>query len=191
MGYDGGMFQAARRGETIMQNSASILMYLRPTRLVFVRGIGPYEKTIQKTWDRLFVWLNANGLQTPVGRGYGLAQDNPAEVGAKNCRYDACVVLNPEMEQRASSDVGFAMLPGGPYACRRISGNYDHVRTLVANVHSELLPFPGLTLDQARPVVSIYMDNPNRQAESDLRADICMPVMAAEDVANSRAFGTA
>jgi AraC family transcriptional regulator len=164
-----------------MQNPHSVLVYLRPTRLIYVRETGPYAVTIPKAWERLLSWLSSNGLYAPIGRGYGLAHDNPLEAGATNCRYDACVELMPELEDRALRDLGVTTLAGGAYACRRLFGSYDKMRSVVANVHSEFVELPGLTLDSNRPVVSIYVDNPDRHAENELRADICVPIAVATD----------
>jgi AraC family transcriptional regulator len=164
----------------------SVLVYLRPTRLIYVRETGAYEKTIPKAWERLKAWLGGNGLYAPIGRGYGLALDDPAKVGEQNCRYDACVEIAPELEERALRDIGVLTLPGGVYACRRLSGDYDGVRTVVANVHSEFEPLPYLAFDTSRPVVSVYIDNPERNVESALRADICVPVTVVGDVEQSK-----
>ena len=41
------------------------------------------------------------------------------------------------------------------------------------------------------PVVSIYIDNPNRFAENELRADICVPVMVVGDIERSTETATA
>jgi AraC family transcriptional regulator len=162
-----------------MQNPHSVLVYLRPTRLIYVRETGPYAVTIPKAWERLLSWLSNNGLYAPIGRGYGLAHDSPSEAGAPNCRYDACVEVMPELEDRALRDLGVTTLPGGAYACRRLSGSYDKMRSIVANVYSEFVALPGLTFDGNRPVVSIYIDNPKRHAEDELRADICVPITVA------------
>ena len=50
-------------------------VYLRPSRLVYVRASGPYQQTIPQAWERLMGWLEKNGLHSPVGRGYGLMRD--------------------------------------------------------------------------------------------------------------------
>ncbi len=164
-----------------MQNPHSVLLYLRPARLVYVRETGPYERTIPRAWDRLLGWLDDRGLYKTLGRGYGLARDNPADVGSAHCRYDACIEISAEFEDRAIRDLGLATLPGGAYACRRFSGSYDRIRSVVSNVYAEFQPLPGLGTDEGRPVVTIYVDNPNYYKESDLRADVCMPVTAIDD----------
>ncbi|HVZ06150.1 GyrI-like domain-containing protein [Hyphomicrobium sp.] len=165
-----------------MNNPHSVLVYLRPTRLIYVRETGPYTDIIPKAWAKLFAWLNDNGLYASLGRGYGLARDNPLEVGLENCRYDACVEVRPELEDKALRELGVATLPGGAYACRRLTGSYDRMRSLVANVYSEFAPPAGLCFDENRPVVSIYVDNPNRYRDVDLRSDICVPIVAADEV---------
>jgi AraC family transcriptional regulator len=165
-----------------MQNSHSVLLYLRPAKLIYVRETGPYERTIPRAWDRLLNWLDDRGLYKTLGRGYGLARDNPKDVGFNSCRYDACIEVTSELEDRAICEVGLATLPGGAYACRRLTGDYDQIRSVVSTVYSEFEPVPGLRMDESRPVVTIYVDNPNTYKESDLRADICMPVTALDDV---------
>lgn len=164
-----------------MQNPHSVLVYLRPTRLIYVRETGPYAVTIPRAWERLLSWLSNNGLYAPIGRGYGLAHDNPLNGNAANCRYDACVEVMPELEDRALRDLGVTTLAGGAYACRRLFGSYDKMRSTVANVHSEFVALPGLALDSNRPVVSVYVDNPKRHSENELRADICVPITVTAD----------
>jgi AraC family transcriptional regulator len=169
-----------------MDNPHSVLIYLRPMRLVCVREMGRYEETIPKAWDKLFSWLDANGWHASFGRGYGLARDNPMEIGPHNCRYDACVELRPEFESRALRELGVTTLPGGAYACRRLSGNYDLVRSEVADVYSSFIPLPGLSFDENRPIISIYFDNPDHMQSRDLRADICVPVSARDEALSPR-----
>lgn len=164
-----------------MDNPHSILLYLRPTRLIYVRARGCYADVIPKAWDHLFQLLDDAGLYASLGRGYGLAHDNPLQVDPHNCRYDACVEVRSGIEERSLSAFGTTTLPGGVYACRRLSGSYDQMRCTVENIFSQYRPLPGLCLDQNRPVVSIYVDNPNYYADSDLRSDICVPVIADEE----------
>lgn len=167
-----------------MDNPHSVLIYLRPTRLLYVRETGPYDQSIPLAWEKLFGWLDKNGLCASLGRGFGLARDNPRSVGHGKCRYDACVEVRAGLEGRALRELGVTTLPGGAYACRRLSGTYDRMRSIVANVYSEFEPLPGLCFDERRPVVSIYVDNPNRYFDCDLRADVCVPIVADEDAGN-------
>lgn len=177
--YLGGLREAG----VAMDNPHSILLYLRPTRLIYVRERGLYNDAIPKAWDRLFQLLDDTGLYASLGRGYGMAHDNPLHIDPKNCRYDACVEIRSGLEERSLREFGTTTLPGGPYACRRLSGSYDQMRSTVENVYTRFKPFPGLCFDQNRPVVSIYMDNPNAYADKDLRSDICVPISTVEEAA--------
>jgi len=164
-----------------MYNPHSILLYLRPTRLIYVRETGCYSDVIPKAWNRLFQLLEDTGLYASLGRGYGMAHDNPLHVDPQNCRYDACVEIRSGLNKSSLRDFGTTTLPAGAYACRRLWGSYDQMRSTVENVYTRFRPFPGLCFDQNRPVISIYMDNPNTYANKDLRSDICVPVRTVED----------
>jgi AraC family transcriptional regulator len=158
------------------------LVYLRPTRLAYVRVTGAYERSIPEAWERLLTWVEKNGLNSPVGRGYGLTRDNPARVGAENCRYDACVQVSPMFEERAMRELGVFTLPPGPYTRMRQAGGYEPIRAMMPTLHSSFEAPPELRLDDRRPIVTIYLDDPRRYHDSDLRADVCVPVAAVRAV---------
>lgn len=154
------------------------LLYLRPARLTFVRMTGPYETTIPAAWEKMFAWLEKHGCNSSFGRGYGLARDNPNTVGADNCRYDACVELEPIFEERAIRELGAQTLPGGSYMRERKVADYHTLCKDVATLHSVFEAPPGLILDDKRPLVTVYLDDPRRVSKSELRSDFCIPVKA-------------
>ncbi len=162
-----------------MQNPHSVLLYLRPAPIGLCAGNRTLRAYYSASLGPAFeLARRQRPLQRRSDADYGLARDNPTDVGPTNCRYDACIEVSAEFEDRAIRDLGLATLPGGAYACSRLTGGYDRIRSVVSNVYSEFQPFPGLGIDEGRPVVTIYVDNPNYYKESDLRADICMPVTA-------------
>ena len=152
------------------------MVYLRPFSVVYVRTTGDYASSIPQAWGRLFDWLNNNGLNSPFGRGYGLARDNPAIVGADHCRYDACIEINPFLETRALRDLAVQTLPGGSYVRQRHHGDYDRLKNLMASFHQSFVVPQGLRLDDKRPLVTIFLDDPQRLPPAELRANICAPV---------------
>lgn len=160
------------------------LVYLRPFRMVYVRVCGPYRDLIPAAWDKMLDWLDVNGLRSPVGRGYGLVRDNPNVVAADACRYDACVDLDPFFEERAARELAVQTLPGGSYVRSRKKGDYANLTRLMLSVHKSFETAPGLRLDDRRPIVTIFLDDPSRIDIDDLRADVCVPVSA--KVARSR-----
>ena len=158
-----------------MQNG---LVYLRPSRLIYIRATGPYETSIQKAWGEMFSWIDRNGFGSVLGRGVGMARDNPSIVPADRCRYDACIEAKPQYEDRAMRELGILTLPGGPYVRQRKSGGYDAIRLLVTQMHATFQAPNGLRLDDNRPLVTFYLDDPRRIDLEDLRADVCIPVTA-------------
>lgn len=154
------------------------LVYLRPSRIAFVRATGPYETSIPDAWAQLNDWINRNGYGGLVHRGYGMCRDNPMRVDPATCRYDACIELLPQFDERAARELNVATLPGGSYARRRYSGPYAALRAELAGIHASFEPSAGLKLDDRRPLVAIYLENPSRVEAQDLRADICIPVVA-------------
>jgi DNA gyrase inhibitor GyrI len=161
------------------------LVYLRPARMTYIRVTGPYEKSIPEAWARMLEWVDRHGLSSPIGRGYGLARDNPERVGAQHCRYDACVMVTPLFEERASRELGLITLPAGPYARLRRAGGYDQIPSVVAGLHTGFESPPDLRLDDRRPIVTIYLEDPRRFDPVDLRADVCVPVSAAGAIRDS------
>jgi AraC family transcriptional regulator len=123
-------------------------------------------------------WLDTNGLRSPVGRGYGLARDNPSAVAPEACRYDACVDLDPLFEERAGRELGIQTLPGGPYVRSRKKGDYADVTRFIMTLHNTFQPHPGLRLDDKRPIVTIFLEDPRGVEIEELRSDVCVPVSA-------------
>lgn len=158
---------------------SSGLVYLRPTRLVYLRLVGPYSSTIPEAWSKLFAWHGKCASGAAAGRAYGLARDNPARVGADNCRYDACIEATPLIEERALRELGLIMLPGGSYARTRHVASYESLRAGLADMHKSFAVPRDLKLDDRRPIVTIYLDDPRRADDAKLRADVCVPVSAA------------
>ena len=153
------------------------VVYLRPWRIAYVRKTGPYESTIPAAWDHMLGWLEKHGLHSPIGRGFGLMRDCPSLVAPDQCRYDACIDLNPFFEERAIRELGVQTLPGGSYVRTRHFGSYDELRPELPRMYETFQTPAGLQIDQRRPLVTIYLDDPRQHGAEDLRADICVPVI--------------
>ncbi|MGE0054175.1 MAG: GyrI-like domain-containing protein [Hyphomicrobium sp.] len=152
------------------------LVYLRPWRLAYVRQVGPYEETIPAAWDMMLGWLEKNGLHTPISRGFGLMRDSAKVVGVDKCRYDACVDLDPLFEERAMRELGVQTLPGGSYLRSRNVGSHDDLHMTLHGIHDAFEAPSGLNIDERRPLVTIYLDDPRQMGQGDVRADVCVPV---------------
>lgn len=152
------------------------LVYLKPVPVVFFRAQGPYASSVGEAWARMFDWLDANGIRNATRVGYGLARDNPREVGHDKCRYDACVEVPSELDSKALEQVMTQRLSGGAYARQRHTGDYEKIREAIATIRDTWVSSSGLVIDSRRPLVTIYLRDPAFTTPENLKADICVPV---------------
>lgn len=152
------------------------LIYLSSTNLASVELVGPYCDTVPRAWGQLFDWLTRSQNHEKPGRGYGLAFDDPRAVPAAACRYMAGVVIPAGWKACDKNIVNQYRFSGGAYAWRQHRGDYGHMGGVVSSVREDWLPANGLMLDAARPVVTIYYDDPRLVPGEHQFADICVPV---------------
>lgn len=157
---------------------SSRFVYLRPTRLVFVRQLGAYETSVVAAWERLYSWMRQRGLQADGGSFYGLVRDNPAKVPAGKCRYDACIELPLNLDTAAMAEIQVQRLPAGAYSRHKYVGRYDNIAATTLPICNEQIPALGLRVAEERPMVVIYMADPLRRDADQLKAEICVPVSA-------------
>lgn len=151
------------------------MVYLRPSRMIYARATGAYASSAPAAWDQLTAWLEKAGVPGTLGRCFGLARDNPMTTSAGKCRYDACVDLDPFFEERALRELGLLTLPGGSYIRQRKCGLYEDIATSFEGVYAGFEAPEGMKLDDKRPMVMIYLDDPRHLKRGVLRADLCVP----------------
>ena len=159
------------------------MVYLRPVQVVYFRVTGPYATSSEKAWGEMFGWLDRHGLRQQTGRGYGLQRDNPRQVGHDACRYDACVEVPDSIDVSTLESVLMQKLPGGAYARQRHVGSYDEVRHVIVGLRDHWMSSNNLVVDARRPLVTIYLSNPDITDKLQLKADVCLPVTAMDRTA--------
>ena len=158
-------------------------VHLRPQRLVYVRMTGPYETSVPKAWSKLLGWVERAGMASLVASWYGLARDNPYQVAHDQCRYDACVPVDPMFEDRALRELGLTTLPGGPHERHKHIGGYADVIARLGAFYSTHAPQNGLQFDLRRPIVTVYFSDPRQTDEAKPRADLCVPLQSVKAAA--------
>lgn len=156
----------------------SNLVYLRPLRVAYIRSVGPYAQSSAQAWSKMFDWLSNNGLHVFPGCGYGLLLDNQLVTKADECRYDACVEISSMPESRAEGSLQTRKLPGGAYIRDRHIGCYTKMGEKILSVRQDWSQDSGLVIDEKRPLVQIFLDDPRRGDSGQLRSDVCVPVIA-------------
>lgn len=162
-------------------------VYLRPLNVAVVRAKGPYGESAAAAWKTMFDWLYESGVINSVGTGYGLLLDDPRAVASEQCRYEACIELAEEYRARIPEVFTVRRLPGGAYARTRHIGGVKGLSHAISKLRNEWMPTQGLMIDPRRPVIEIYLDNPNDVPLDKQRVDICMPVTAVDQIDQSAA----
>jgi DNA gyrase inhibitor GyrI len=80
----------------------SEIKHFAKRRVAYVSEIGPWPKSIQSGFGRLFAWAGANNVQ-PIGPTLGIYYDDPAKVPADKLRSDLCMPVAENVV--ASGDV--------------------------------------------------------------------------------------
>jgi AraC family transcriptional regulator len=153
-------------------------VYLRPLNVAYVRVNGPYAEAAAQAWARMFLWLHDSGMIREVGTGYGLLLDDPRTTDAPKCRYDACVELITDYGSKLPEDFGIRRLPGGAYARNRHRTGNVGLGKIISALRDDWAPARGLMPDVRRPVIEIYLDNPEIVGADKCRVDVCLPVIA-------------
>jgi AraC family transcriptional regulator len=167
--------------------------YIRPLTVVYARGTGPYEASCREAWQRMNGWLDRRQARSRVKQGYGYFRDNPRLTAPELLRYDACVPVTFGLDPEPETGIGRQTLPGGAYAVHTHVGSYAEIGELFSQLHREVVPKRGLSLDYDRPFVTIYLNDPSITREMHRRTELCVPVLPVrmplssndDDVANA------
>lgn len=149
------------------------LATLPPTRIAYLRHIGPYGPSVEAFWQQQFLpWLHANELAGRVC--YGIGHDDPGITAPENCRYDAGVEI--AADTTPPGPAGVALLPGGRYALAAYRGTGAGIGRTWSEFMRDWLPNSGLQID-SRPFFERYPVNPDyNPATGEFSCQLCIPV---------------
>ena len=146
---------------------------LPAVRVAYLRYKGPFGPALGEFWKEVFApWQKAFRLQGRVN--YGVAQDDPATTPPDQCRYDACVEVDPDY--KIVEPAKEAMLAGGRYAVAQFHGTGDQIPAAWNELYSQWLPASGLKMD-ARPCLERYAaDFAVDPVTGAFNCELCIPV---------------
>ncbi len=143
-----------------------------PTRVVFVRHVGPYDQ-VGAAWQRLFAWAGRRGLLGPSTEMLGVVHDDPEITPPDRLRYDAALVAGERV--RPEGEVGMQELPACEYAVASHHGPYQTLYLTYARLCGQWLPTSGREARTA-PGLEIYRNSPYTSRPDDLVTDIFIPL---------------
>lgn len=101
----------------------------------------------------------------------GIAQDNPMNTKAEDCRYDACLVINNSLNEIDES-ISNGKISGGKYAVFTIEHTPEGVSRAWSKVFLELNN-KGIRVDYSRPIIERYQN----KMVMNKKCEICLPVV--------------
>ena len=144
-----------------------------PTRVAYMRHIGPYGEPVSRFWQQQVApWMATDGL---MGRArYGISHDDPSVTDPSQCRYDACVEVDDGFVPSGSALT--TTLPGGRYGVMHFKGTGAEIFVAWRRLLGEWLPSSRLQLDM-RPCFEHYPVGSTWDATTGVfDCDICIPV---------------
>jgi AraC family transcriptional regulator len=135
-------------------------------RVAFVRHIGPYDE-VGAAWEKLMGFAVSRNLMKNAF--FGLSYDDPDITDANKLRYDACVVVDADIDP--SGEIGIQTVAGGTYAKFRHVGPYQQFSTTYAAFFEQWLPDSGYEVTMI-PCVEQYLNDPRSTPEHALETDV-------------------
>jgi AraC family transcriptional regulator len=172
-------YRSGRRGECAAPGNegagdipAPEIRDLPPTRLVFLRHVGPYNE-VGATWGKLMMWAGMRGLLGPGMKMIGIVHDDPEVTPPEKVRYDAAVLVTRPVEPQG--DFGVMDLPAGVYAVFTHHGSYNGLSKTYRAIYGGWLPKSGRQLRDT-PAFEEYVNSPRDTRPEDLITKIHIPV---------------
>ncbi len=141
--------------------------------VAYARSFGDYYGPgLYQAWYRLMAWAFARGLAREDAVFLGVAHDDPEVTPPERCRYDACLVVGPQV--RAEADIGIAELPSGPCAMWNTEKRAEQIAAGWDEFFCGWLPDSGFEPD-SRPIVELYASG-LQTPEGKYQLAYCIPV---------------
>jgi AraC family transcriptional regulator len=120
----------------------------------YIRHQG-YNRSMKKTWQKLYTWVLNNGLENY--QQIGLYHDNPSITPHDDCQYIACIATDEEDKILDDRMPSFTIAEG-TYAKFDLKGVYGDVLKLIRWVYHEWLPMSELETS-TKPSYALHRKN--------------------------------
>jgi AraC family transcriptional regulator len=180
---DGTALRDFRTTRTGGQSMKVKVEHREPTRVAFMRHVGPYGE-VGATWDEFLPWLGKEGLLDGETLFIGICHDDPEVTPPDKIRYDACVTVDEDFQP--SGDIGVQVIPGGEYAVATHFGPYQKLGQTYNKLLGQWLPRSGRELGPT-PCFEVYLNDPQGTEAEDLITDIYAPLQSKSGIRNPKA----
>ena len=126
-------------------------------QVVFLSSPKGYElETIFATWDKLIHWANTQGIDDDKQTRFGICYDNPSITPEDKCRYEAAIVVSPEIDVREPYRT--SVVPAGHYAIAYFKDDAEKINAFITELCSTWFPDSGYEPDDY-PLIFNYLND--------------------------------
>jgi AraC family transcriptional regulator len=157
-----------------------------PFRVAYVRHVGPYAgdtALFASLFQRLGAWAGPRGLIGPETRWLSVFHDNPETVAPAQQRLSVCCSAPPGVT--GEGEVETMEIPGGDYAKAHFEIDAADYGPAWDRAYAEWLPASGYALDDRRPFLEDYRNDPAQHPEKKHIVDMWIPVKPRESESES------
>ena len=125
--------------------------------IAFLSSPKGYElESVYATWDKIINWAKATGISGEHERRFAICHDNPAITPEDKCRYDASIVINPDMI--VSAPYRQSVIPSGKYAMAYYKDEGEKINNFMTELCSNWFPDSGYEPDDFPPIFHYLND---------------------------------
>ena len=157
----------ARDFDPPQPNTEVSVRHREPTRIAYVRSIGPVE-SIAEAFGVLFGFVAAAGLSMDSG-GLGISYDDPVVTDPGRTRFDAAVVVPDRVE--GDGRVLTRTVPSGRFAVTHYQGPYTEMHGAYVELVGKWFPRSGFAPADTG-CLEFYLNDPRGTAPEDLLTEI-------------------
>lgn len=143
-------------------------------RVAFVRQYG-YYKNIGMSFERLTRWACKKGIYSPDNVFFGLPYDDPRVTPHEKIRFDACMVLEGNVQPEG--EFGIQTIGGGDYATAMFTGTAETFENQSQWLNCSYIRRIGHMVKKS-PVLEYYFANPMETPPAEMRSMMFLPMDA-------------
>jgi len=147
---------------------------IEPLRVAAIRHVGPYDR-IGALFEGLMAWAGRHRMLGSATRVLGLCYDDPEMTPPEQCRYDACLALDPDQSVPLQDGVSEILIQGGEYAVAVHRGKHCDLPQTYALVCGQWCPRFGREIRDV-PCIENYLNDARNTSVEALRTEIYVPL---------------
>lgn len=140
--------------------------------LAYIRHTGSYSK-VAGSFQTLMLWAATQFILKLKPTTLGIVYDNPDLTEEEKIRFDACVIVNKEIQPKGK--IGYKKIEGGKFAIFRYTGPYDNFYSVYDYIYNVCLFERGWELAD-KPALEWYIHSPPLYKPDNYITDFCVPI---------------